>query len=291
MRLYPLSSLTIALLAALAALASGTASAEATATSQFVISAPCPAVGFAIERQTPSSGLNPERIRVLSWNIQKSNIAGWQQELQRLASQADLVLLQEARLQADVMPILDHQSFGTFAPGYATATQDTGVMTLSTISASAHCALQHQEPWLGTPKATSLSYFKINQSLTNLLVVNLHGVNFTLTADSLTAQLDDIASLIERHTGPVVYGGDFNTWSEARKEALSHSIADLNLQGVTFTDDKRIRVLGNPLDHLLVRGLQVLESHTYPVSSSDHNPISVTLALEPVSSRDQTVAL
>lgn len=288
MRLYPLSSLTIALLAALA---SGTVSAEATATSQFVISAPCPAVGISSERQLPSAGLNPERIRVLSWNIQKSNTTGWQQELQRLASQADLVLLQEARLQADVMPILDHQSFGTFAPGYATATQDTGVMTLSTISASAHCALQHQEPWLRTPKATSVSYFKINQSLTNLLVVNLHGVNFTLTADSLTAQLDDIASLIERHTGPVVYGGDFNTWSEARKEALNHSINGLNLRSVAFTDDNRVRVLDNPLDHLLVRGLQVLESQTYQVSSSDHNPISVTLALEPASSRDKNVSL
>jgi endonuclease/exonuclease/phosphatase (EEP) superfamily protein YafD len=288
MRLYPLSSLTIALLAALS---NGAASAETIAPSQFVISAPCPAVGFASEHQTPSSGLNPERIRVLSWNIQKSSNPGWQQELQQLAFPSDLVLLQEARLQADVLPILDHQAFGTFAPGYATATQDTGVMTLSTIGASAHCALQHQEPWLRTPKATSVSYYKIDYNSTNLLVVNLHGVNFTLTADSLTTQLDDIASLIERHTGPVVYGGDFNTWSDARQDALKHSIKGLNLQRVAFTDDNRVRVLGNPLDHLLVRGLQVLESQTYPVSSSDHNPISVTLALEPASASDQTVAL
>ena len=79
--------------------------------------------------------------------------------------------------------------------------------------------------------------------------------------------------------------------SDARKEALNHSIAGLKLQKVGFTEDKRIRVLGNALDHLLVRGLQVLESQTYPVSSSDHNPISVTLALEPASNAEQTATL
>jgi endonuclease/exonuclease/phosphatase (EEP) superfamily protein YafD len=132
-----------------------------------------------------------------------------------------------------------------------------------------------------------VSYYNIDHNLTNLLVVNLHGVNFTLSADSLTAQLNDIASLIENHTGPVVYGGDFNTWSDARKEALNHSISGLKLQRVVFTDDNRKRVLGNALDHLLIRGLQVLESETHTVSSSDHNPISVTLALEPASPSGQ----
>jgi endonuclease/exonuclease/phosphatase (EEP) superfamily protein YafD len=288
MRLQHLPLLTVTLLAVSSA---GSWSASAFTPGQFVISAPCPAFGLSAEGQTPSTGLNPDRIRVLSWNIEKSSNAGWQQDLRQLASPSDLILLQEARLQADLMPILDHQTFGAFAPGYATATQDTGVMTLSTIGASAHCALQHQEPWLGTPKATSVSYYKIDQNLTNLLVINLHGVNFTFNADSLIAQLDDIASLIGHHTGPVVYGGDFNTWSDARKEALDQSITDLRLQKVSFTDDKRTRVLGNPLDHLLVRGLQVLESHTYPVSSSDHNPISVTLALEPVSATGQAVSL
>ena len=275
----------------LALLSTGSWAAESFSPSEFVISAPCPAIGVIDERQAPSSGLDPARIRVLSWNIQKSSNSGWEQDLRQLAFPSDLILLQEARLQADLMPVLENQSFGTFAPGYTTDTQDTGVMTLSTIGANSHCSLQHQEPWLRTPKATSVSYYKIDHNLTSLLVVNLHAVNFTFTAASLAAQLGDIASLIENHAGPVVYGGDFNTWSDARKEALNHSIAGLKLQKVGFTEDKRIRVLGNALDHLLVRGLQVLESQTYPVSSSDHNPISVTLALEPASNAEQTATL
>ncbi len=275
----------------LAVLSTGSWAAESFSPSEFVISAPCPAIGFIDERQTPSSGLDPARIRVFSWNIQKSSNSGWQQDLRQLASPSDLVLLQEARLQADLMPVLDNQSFGTFAPGYTTDRQDTGVMTLSTIGASSHCSLQHQEPWLRTPKATSVSYYKIDQHMTKLMVINLHAVNFTFSAASLAAQLGDIASLIESHAGPVVYGGDFNTWSEARKEALNHSITGLNLQKVGFMEDNRKRVLGNALDHLLIRGLQVLESQTYPVSSSDHNPISVTLALEPAASAGQTATL
>ena len=278
MRLLPLSSLTVALLPLLS---TGSWSADVIAPSQYVISTPCPAFGIASEQQVPSAGLDPARISVLSWNIQKSSNPGWQQELQTLASPSDLVLLQEARLQAEVLSLLDKQAFATFAPGYATSTQDTGVMTLSTIGASAHCALQHQEPWLRSPKATSVSYYRIDQNSTNLMVVNLHGVNFTLSTGDLMTQLEDIARLIDHHHGPVVYGGDFNTWSDARKEALNLSITGLELQSVAFTDDQRTRVLGNSLDHLLIRGLRVLESQTYPVSSSDHNPISVTLALEP----------
>jgi endonuclease/exonuclease/phosphatase (EEP) superfamily protein YafD len=264
---------------------------EPTAHFEFEVSAPCPAITGDYAQVSSSPGLNPESFTVSSWNIQKSNNTGWQQELEQLASPSDLVLLQEARLQADLSPLQIGHSFATFAPGYATSTQDTGVMTLSTVTANQHCALTHMEPWLQTPKATSIGYYNIDQNTATLLVVNLHGVNFSFSASSLGEQLADVAALIELHEGPVVFGGDFNTWSQPRRNTLLASMAKLGLETVPFAEDHRITTFGYPLDHILIRGLAVVNSQSYTVNSSDHNPISVTLTLLPLSEPAETASL
>jgi endonuclease/exonuclease/phosphatase (EEP) superfamily protein YafD len=226
--------------------------------------------------------LDPHNIEVFSWNIQKSSRDGWRDDLANLASQSHLVMLQEATLEQSATDALPDHAFGAFAPGYKTGSQTSGVLTLSTVQANAHCALEHQEPWLLTPKATGLSLYSLQEG-PELLVANLHGVNFSLTSEALQAQLADIAARIEHHDGPVIFAGDFNTWSSPRKAELSHISANLGLNSVSFDEDSRITVFGNPLDHILVRGLEVLDSRTYTVDSSDHNPFSVTLRLPPKS--------
>ena len=58
------------------------------------------------------------------------------------------------------------------------------------------------------------------------------------------------------------------------------SILDgLGLKMLDYDEDHRKRFLGQPLDHIYVRGLEVLEATTRQVDSSDHNPMSVRLRL------------
>ena len=201
---------------------------------------------------------------------------GWQEDLSQLAAGADLVMLQEAALEKAPLDALSGLEFGAFAPGYSTESLTTGVMTLSTVQPGSHCALAHYEPWLLTPKATAIGLYPLDGG-GELLVANLHGVNFSLGTDDLALQLADVAAQIQRHEGPVILAGDFNTWSLPRKAEVSVISEMLGLNSVSFAEDKRIRVFGYPLDHMLVRGLEVLESSTHPVQSSDHNPFTVTL--------------
>lgn len=228
----------------------------------------------------PGDALNGQAIRILSWNIQKSSQPGWVEDLHRLATGADLVLLQEAILEAELRDKLEGEYHAVFAPGYVTEDYHSGVFTASRVAPQAHCTLSHQEPWLGTPKATNISRYPIAGHPDQLLVVNLHGVNFSLNSTALAQQLNDASKLVSQHRGPVIFSGDFNTWSDAHMGALQAIMNRLGLHGLEFPDDQRTRVFGNTLDHIYIRGLRVLEAGTAQVTSSDHNPVFATLAVE-----------
>ena len=153
-------------------------------------------------------------------------------------------------------------------------------MTLSRTPPISECLLSHQEPWLLTPKATGISTYRISDSPETLLVINLHAVNFTFGTSALDQQLSDASSVISQHQGPVIFSGDFNTWSTARLRLLTSLIEQLGLSALDYTDDQRKLVFGLPLDHIFVRGLRVVSSGTRPVTSSDHNPIFATFAVD-----------
>jgi endonuclease/exonuclease/phosphatase (EEP) superfamily protein YafD len=53
------------------------------------------------------------------------------------------------------------------------------------------------------------------------------------------------------------------------------------LKAVSFNDDNRALFFGRPLDHIFTRGLALRHSQSLQVSTSDHNPMFVTLSLEP----------
>ena len=46
-----------------------------------------------------------------------------------------------------------------------------------------------------------------------------------------------------------------------------------------YDEDHRKLAFGKPLDHIYVRGLQVIDATTFRVDSSDHNPMLVRLRL------------
>ena len=73
--------------------------------------------------------------------------------------------------------------------------------------------------------------------------------------------------------------GDFNTWSDARLEAVREVTSRLSLVPVAFGADERQRFLGRIFDWIYVRGVEVIDASAWAVTSSDHNPLAVTLRI------------
>ena len=60
-------------------------------------------------------------------------------------------------------------------------------------------------------------------------------------------------------------------------QAVSEITERLGVTAIALDADKRSLFFGRPLDHVFIRGLEAIESSAIPVTSSDHNPVAVTL--------------
>jgi endonuclease/exonuclease/phosphatase (EEP) superfamily protein YafD len=130
------------------------------------------------------------------------------------------------------------------------------------------------EPVLGTPKMALITTYDLAFSDDDLLVVNVHGINFR-TGGAFAAQMAMIERAVASHVGPMILAGDFNTWSSGRKETLTHMTRALGLSPVEPADDERGFLR---LDHVFVRGLSVRGARfVNGLDSSDHAPIAVAL--------------
>lgn len=232
--------------------------------------------------QATGGGLDGNRFRVLTWNVHKGRDAGWLEDFLRLAREHDVLALQEAYLTEDLYDALGSEAYNwRLSTAFQLRAVDAGVLTASRSGVEESCSLRHAEPFTRVPKATLATTLVIDGSERPLLLVNLHGVNFTIGTAALESQLNEVAEVLARHDGPVILAGDFNTWSGARRSVLEQTASRLGLRAVEPTDDQRTRFLGHTVDAVYYRGLEVLETATFAVNSSDHNPISVTFRALP----------
>jgi len=216
--------------------------------------------------------LGPD-IRLLSWNLHKGTDRGWREDLGRLSADRDLLFLQEyvpalaPRTHTHALQALH------FAPGFGSGVGRSGVATLSRRDALAHCGMHSLEPWLGTPKASSVGLYPLSNGQ-RLLTANLHGLNFSIGSRPLALQLEQLTPLLSAHTGPIILGGDINAWSTARLRQLRAFAAHHWLTEVRFEPDQRSRAPGlGAMDYLFFRGLRLTRATVLPVRSSDHNPL------------------
>ena len=212
-------------------------------------------------------------LRVLSWNSMKFQRDGAARLLRELAAEVDLQLLQETL--RDLASIRDRRWHRYFAEGFHSRRGRSGVSIRSRQRADLWCALRYTEPWLRTPKAVAVARFPLAD--TRLLVISLHGINFTLSSRAYSAQLASLGALLVAHAGPAIVAGDFNHWNPWRRRAVAEFAARHALQEVAFEPDRRSRHLGAPLDSAFVRGLRVLSATALPSSASDHHPLLITL--------------
>ncbi len=227
------------------------------------------------------AALDPAGIRVLLWNIHKQADAGWQQDLARLLADADVALIQESVLGSELQAILRTRGLAyTMSSAFIYRDLDHGVVTAATVPPLAVCAERAVEPLLGIPKTALVAWFALAGSAATLAVVNVHAVNFSLLNAPYEAQLAQLVRVLAPHKGPILFAGDFNTWSDPRRAALDAAARALGLHEIMFDPDRRTRFLGHPVDYLWVRGLAAVSAATVAVTSSDHNALAATLRIE-----------
>jgi endonuclease/exonuclease/phosphatase (EEP) superfamily protein YafD len=238
----------------------------------------CPLAEAALREGRVTRPLDPQSIRLVTWNIHKQDDAGWQKDLWALASTNDLVLLQETSLRPELLDILHAADLRwVMASSFEYGGADLGVLTAFREAPLASCTQRVVEPLLRLPKSAVITWFALAGETRPLAVVNVHAINFSLSIDAYRAQFAALTDAVASHDGPIILAGDFNTWTTARRSVIDDVAARLALTEVGFVEDKRTLFFGNQLDHILVRGLRAVAATAVEVNSSDHNPVTVVL--------------
>ena len=223
--------------------------------------------------------ITQKTFRLLVWNLHKGQDAGWQEALNRLAQGRDILLLQEV-LNTQGLAAQYSLRFPTalYASAFAYLQQQSGVEILSQFAPHFYCAGSKSEPWIRIPKVGAAMSLPLPNGQA-LLLVNVHLINFEINPTSYEEQLRTLMQLISQHQGQLVLSGDFNSWNGYRAQIIRKVINEFDLEEVSFAQDHRLRFLGNPLDHIFVRGLNVLNATTEPTESSDHAPLLLEVEL------------
>ncbi len=238
----------------------------------------CDEASAVAAARSAGDALDPHAIRIVTWNIHKQDDAGWQRDLARFVDASDIVLLQEVVLDDELRAIVERAGLGwVMASSFFYGGHDIGVMTAARVAPLAKCTQRVGEPLIVVPKSAVVSWYRLEGQAQPLAIVNLHAINFSFTLGAYENQFAALAAALADHRGPLIFAGDFNSWNDARRDAIKAAASKLGLVETTLADDRRSLFFGKQLDHILVRGLDVVDVAAIPVRSSDHNPLVATL--------------
>ena len=237
---------------------------------------------YSDSKRDSAHELDSDKITLLNWNIYKGEKKNWAKDFRQLSNGQDLVIIQEARLSPEVKETLKKQSIHwTLNTGFVVNDEATGVLTGSRVKAASSCGLRTTEPFLRLPKTVLVNKYDLSGTNKKLLVANIHSINFTLGTEVYSEQIKALTAAITQHQGPVIVAGDFNSWSEDRKQIIEDMVTELSLKAVTYQSKNRVTIFGNEIDHVFYRGMESVASEAQQVTSSDHNPIKVTFRVLP----------
>ncbi|EQC48841.1 endonuclease/exonuclease/phosphatase family protein [Bacteriovorax sp. BSW11_IV] len=228
--------------------------------------------------------LDPDHISILVWNMYKGQKKSWSKDFQELSDNRDILILQEMYLNQKMRSSFLENSEMEYQTGtnfiYAREKVKTGVATGSKAKAIKVIARPSKilEPITETPKMALMTEYALKNRDDSLLVINIHAINFVLPID-LKTQLDDLATFIKSHRGPVIFAGDFNAWSPAKKRILFNVTRKLELKAINFGEkDYRTKTFGYALDYIFVRNMSYDNSKVWGhIYGSDHKALTVDL--------------
>lgn len=219
-------------------------------------------------------------LNVLVWNIYKQNRDNWQQALDAFSANKQLLLLQEASLTDEFKNwLVEGHWMSNQVSAFKALGSGAGVISIARKEPIRACAYTSKEPWLRLPKSALYSKYQLSNGET-LAVVNIHAINFTVGTEEYTSQLSGLEMVLKEHKGPILFAGDFNSWSEDRVKAMKKALQKADLQEAKFSQDNRTQfITGLPLDHVFYRGLTLKNAKAPQSDASDHNPLLVSFTL------------
>ena len=214
---------------------------------------------------------------LLLWNIHKENqekrfVETLESLLQRYP--CDLLLFQEFKHPKKNAIVLPEYSY-TLASNIETADYHYGVMS----AAKSHfktlkMALStQQELFIATHKSFLITQHRLPDDQ-QLYLVNLHAINF-VTLKSFRVELQKIQEALSEYKGAMIVGGDFNSWSKGRFEALQRFQEALGLKKAEISASQHVKaIFFKPIDHLYYRDITLISAEAINTKKvSDHNPI------------------
>ena len=232
-------------------------------------------VQFANQIQArPASDQN--HLTIVTWNAHKYADANYFFDLKKIAETSDILMVQEAMHSTGwQLAFASHFQFSfSFFKSFCLQTQiATGVQTAARflLTQNENIVSLDTEPFSFTPKVTGLSRIEI-PGHGSVLLVNTHALNFN-TGDLFERQIDQVVARIASEKGPIIWGGDFNSWTPGRKEYLNEKTKTLGMTHIQPANDNRNLIL----DHIYVRGFTVESAEVLTQSSSDHQPLKAVL--------------
>ncbi len=230
--------------------------------------------------------LNPENIRIVVWNMYKGQNETWKKNYKFLAENRDILMLQEMYLDEKMKTTFeedtDHEYRMATSFIYRKGNIRTGVATASTIAPSRVFYQQSKvrEPGINTPKMALFTFYPIAGSEKDLLTINIHAINFVSTT-GLARQIKDIEEVMREYDGPVVFAGDFNTWSPGKFRFVRMMAVRNNLKEVKFSKDDRMVKFGYPLDYVFYRGLELKKERVWgELNGADHKAMEVIFSIK-----------
>lgn len=241
--------------------------------------------GVARDRELKSDSIN-----VLVWNIKKTQEKPWKSEFSEYSRGKDVMLIQEAYDNDRFLETIKSYEGYRWDMGksFSYARYDnraTGTMVASTAEPE-EVIVTHtpdHEPITNTPKSLTYAKYGLEGSDKSLLVISVHAINFREMGPFKRNILQAKAE-IDKHDGPVIFAGDFNTHLKSRTRYLMNLMKEMNFTTVNFVNGHlrmKAAVTGNYLDHGFVRGLKVKSAEVIGKSrGSDHKPMVFELAVE-----------
>ena len=132
-----------------------------------------------IMHNEPLIGQQP--FSVLVWNIFKQKRADCINILEQYAHQTKLILLQEAQTTSQLLNfIAENNKIADHVPAYSLNDIYAGVMTITDTTPTQILSFREREPFIRVPKSALITLYPIKNSTQQLLVANIHAINFSL---------------------------------------------------------------------------------------------------------------
>lgn len=274
---YPVSILTLLLLV-ISAMAQSVAVAERPQDISYLCSTNRNQLSFNLSILPLEKLPEKPSLTVLSWNAHKLGDIQFFIDLKKLSQISDLVFIQEAMHSSGWQnAFASHMPFDwSFHKSFCSGDQATGVMTGSRFPQITPRTVTSTgvEPISFTPKVSAVSYILFQNK--KVMLINTHALNFNLGTD-FEDQIDQLIEMISQTDAPIIWSGDFNTWSAGRRSYLFNQAISQGLDPLIPHSDSRAL----KLDHILVRGFRSVKTKVLDqFKSSDHYPVMTELVLQ-----------